>query len=53
MHSLTYCAFIVLVISLRIAAPAKPTNACGYEVKNFEDMFVDDIKFDAFCRYAI
>ncbi len=53
MHSLTYCAFIVLVISLCIAAPVKPPDGCGYEVINFEDMFVDDITFDAYCRCAI
>jgi hypothetical protein len=53
MHSLTYCAFIFLVISLCIAAPAKAPNGCGYEVKNFEEMFVDYIKSDGYCRYAI
>jgi hypothetical protein len=37
MHSLTYCSFIFLIISLCIAARAKPLNGCGYEVKNFED----------------
>ncbi len=53
MHSLTYCAFIFSIISLCIAASAKPLNGCGYEVKNVEDMFVDYIKFDAYCRYVI
>jgi hypothetical protein len=39
MHILTNCAFIFLVVTLCLAAPAKPSNGCGYAVSKFEDIF--------------
>jgi hypothetical protein len=39
MHILSYCAFILLVITLCLAAPTKPSNGCGYAVSKFEDIF--------------
>jgi hypothetical protein len=38
MNILTYCAFILLVVTLCRAAPTKPLNGCGYAVSKFQDI---------------
>jgi hypothetical protein len=38
MHILTYCAFMLLVVTRCLAAPTKPSNGCGYAVSKFQDI---------------
>jgi len=39
MHILTYCAFMLLVVTHCLAASTKPSNGCGYAVSKFQDIF--------------
>ena len=44
MHLRNTCALMCVVISLCMAAPTKPSNGCGYEVRRTEDRFYSSYK---------
>jgi hypothetical protein len=53
MHLLTYYACVSLIITFCFAAPTKPSNGCGYEVTEIQNIFPTHIKYDLHCSHAI
>jgi hypothetical protein len=53
MHVSTYCGFILVVATLGFATPTKSSNGCGYDVREFDDMITNYIKYDVDSRHAL